>query len=61
MENYEGVSEDWTQSFNSDYLIDYIGTIQTDIVLWEANPGKPSVLSPEGQRATKFCLISGLR
>jgi DNA polymerase III subunit beta len=61
MENYEGVSEDWTQSFNSDYLIDYIGTVQTDIVLWEANPGKPSVLSPEGQRATKFCLISGLR
>jgi DNA polymerase III subunit beta len=61
MEKYEGVMEDWTQSFNSDYLIDYIGTIPTDTLLWEANPGKPSVLSPEGLRSETFCLISGLR
>ncbi len=61
MEQYEGVSEDWTQSFNADYLIDYISTVTTETILWEANPGKPSVLSPAGQREHKLCLISGLR
>jgi DNA polymerase III sliding clamp (beta) subunit (PCNA family) len=61
MENYEGVAEDWVQSFNADYLIDYISTVTTDKIYWEANPGKPSVLSPEGMREDKQCLISGLR
>jgi DNA polymerase III sliding clamp (beta) subunit (PCNA family) len=58
---YEGVSEEWSQSFNADYLIDYISAIKTETLLWEANPGKPSVLSPKDQKETQMCLISGLR
>ncbi len=61
LENYEGVEEDWDQSFNADYLIDYISTLKTERVLWEANPGKPSVLSPENMKEKQVCLISGLR
>ena len=61
LENYEGVQDAWDQSFNADYLLDYIGTIKTEKLLWEANPGKPSVLSPENQKETQMCLVSGLR
>lgn len=61
MENYEGVTDDWTQSFNADYLIDYISTVNTDTILWESNPGKPSVLSPAKERERQLCLVSGLR
>ncbi|NJS41054.1 hypothetical protein HC766_01530 [Candidatus Gracilibacteria bacterium] len=59
--NYEGVEEDWKQSFNADYLIDYVSTITTELVLWEANPGKPSVLSPNEAKEKQLCLVSGLR
>jgi DNA polymerase III sliding clamp (beta) subunit (PCNA family) len=61
MENYEGVTEEWNQSFNADYLMDYISSVSTDTIVWEANPGKPSVLSPEKQKDRTICLISGLR
>lgn len=61
LHNYEGVEEDWEQSFNADYLIDYISTLKTEQVLWEANPGKPSVLSPQGAKEKQMCLVSGLR
>ncbi len=61
IENYEGVATEWNQSFNADYLLDYLAMVQTDKILWEANPGKPSVLSPEGQKASKLYLVSGLK
>lgn len=61
IDNYEGIEEQWNQSFNADYLIDYIGVIDTDNFLWEANPGKPSVLSPEKEKSNKMCLISGIK
>ena len=61
MENYEGVTDDWVQSFNADYFIDYISTVNADTILWESNPGKPSVLSPAKERERQLCLVSGLR
>jgi DNA polymerase-3 subunit beta len=59
--DYQGVQEGWSQSFNADYLIDYISTLQTEKILWESNPGKPSLLSPEGERETQTYLVSGLK
>jgi DNA polymerase III sliding clamp (beta) subunit (PCNA family) len=59
--SYKGAEEEWTQSFNSDYLMDYISSVNTENTLWESNPGKPSVLSPEGQKTTQFYMVSGLR
>jgi DNA polymerase III subunit beta len=61
MSEYEGVSDEWSQSFNADYLRDYISVVSTDLLLWEANPGKPSVLSPKDQKENQMCLVSGLR
>ncbi len=61
IENYEGVQEEWTQAFNADYLIDYISTVNTAKILWEANPGKPSVLSPDSQKEKQLYLVSGLK
>jgi DNA polymerase III subunit beta len=58
---YEGALEDWNQSFNSEFLIDYVSTIQTENTLWESNPSKPSVISPENQKDKQLYLISGLR
>jgi DNA polymerase III sliding clamp (beta) subunit (PCNA family) len=59
--NYEGVNDDWVQSFNADYLLDYANTLNGEKVRWEANPGKPSVLSPYDSGGDQLCLISGLR
>jgi DNA polymerase III subunit beta len=61
IENYEGVQEEWTQSFNADYLIDYISITSEAKILWEANPGKPSVLSPENKKTDQLYLVSGLK
>lgn len=61
LEHYEGVSEAWSQGFNADYLLNYITAIKSERILWEANPGKPSVLSPENKKEAQMCLISGLR
>lgn len=59
--NYEGTMEDWSQSFNADFLLEYLSSVETENVLWESNPGKPAVLSPEGKKETEFYLVSGLR
>jgi DNA polymerase-3 subunit beta len=59
--NFEGVNDDWTQSFNADYILGYINNLKTEILLWESNPGKPSVLSPLGQRDREIYLVSGLK
>lgn len=59
--NYAGQDEEWKQSFNADYLLGYLGGLDTEQVLWESNPGKPSVLSPFGQKERQLYLISGLK
>lgn len=61
MENYEGVQDVWNQSFNADYLLDFINSLQSEKVLFEANPGKPLVMSPENQKTRQLCLVQGLR
>ncbi len=58
---FEGAQDDWTQSFNSEFLIDYVSTIQSENTFWESNPGKPSVISPEGEKSRQLYLLSGLR
>ena len=59
--SYEGDTTPWEQSFNVDYLVNHINTIEESHLLWEANPGKPSVLSPQNQKETQLYLVSGLR
>ena len=61
IEKYEGVPEAWEQSFNSGYIMDYLNNTDSDKILWEANPGKPSILSPENSKATELYLVSGLK
>jgi DNA polymerase III sliding clamp (beta) subunit (PCNA family) len=61
LSNYEGSSDSWEQAFNADYLIDYFNTIKTDNLLWESNPGKPSVISPEHEKEKQLYLVSGLK
>ena len=59
--NYEGVEDNWKQSFNIEYLLSYINTIPTETFLWESNPGKPSVLSPKDAKDSTLYLVSGLK
>jgi DNA polymerase-3 subunit beta len=59
--NYEGEMESWTQAFNADFLLDYVNLTKTENILWEANPGKPSVLSPEKEKSKQQYLVSGLK
>ncbi|MEI6728799.1 MAG: DNA polymerase III subunit beta [bacterium] len=61
LQNYEGPSENWSQSFNADYLLEYVSGVKTENILWESNPGKPSVLSPENERERQIYLVSGLK
>jgi len=58
---YEGITETWAQSFNAEYLLGYLNHLSAEAFLWEANPGKPSVLSPENQKNKEFYLVSGLK
>jgi DNA polymerase-3 subunit beta len=58
---YEGVQDEWTQSFNTDYLLDYINNVTTENTVFDANPGKPMVLSPEGHKDRQICMVQGLR
>jgi len=59
--NYQGTMENWKQSFNADYLIEYINTVENSTIFWEANPGKPSVLSPLNEKERQLYLVSGLK
>jgi DNA polymerase-3 subunit beta len=59
--SYEGIEDNWTQTFNSDYLSDYINYVTTDNLLLEVNPGKPMVMSPEKLKETQLCLVQSLR
>lgn len=59
--SYQGEGETWKQSFNADYLIEYISALSCDHFLWEANPGKPSILSPIDNKENQLYLVSGLK
>lgn len=59
--NYDGVQEEWEQPFNASYLTDYLNTITVEEILWESNPGKPSILSPKGEKTNQLYLVSGLK
>jgi DNA polymerase III subunit beta len=61
IQNYEGVQESWEQAFNASFLTDYLSVVDTDELFWESNPGKPSILSPKGQKDTQLYLVSGLK
>jgi DNA polymerase-3 subunit beta len=61
LQNYEGPAENWSQSFNADYLLEFVSSVKTENILWESNPGKPSVLSPENDRERQIYLVSGLK
>ena len=61
MNNYNGVEEIWEQSFNAGYLMDYLNATSHEEILWESNPGKPSILSPKDNKATELYLVSGLK
>lgn len=61
LNSYQGTQEDWNQNFNADYLIGYVSSLKIDDIMWEANPGKPSVLSPKGQKSEQLYLVSGLK
>jgi DNA polymerase III subunit beta len=61
IENYQGVSDDWEQSFNAGYLNDYLNSTEHGEIFWEANPGKPSILSPKESKEKELYLVSGLK
>jgi DNA polymerase III subunit beta len=58
---YEGPLDEWEQSFNIDYLTTFLSTVKETHLLWESNPGKPSVLSPQNQKEELLYLVSGLK
>jgi DNA polymerase III subunit beta len=59
--DYQGVQEPWEQAFNASFLTDYLTVVDTEELFWESNPGKPSILSPKGQKDTQLYLVSGLK
>jgi DNA polymerase III sliding clamp (beta) subunit (PCNA family) len=59
--DYEGSEDDWEQSFNIDYLYNYVNVVTESHILWESNPGKPSVLSPKNKKEESLYLVSGLK
>jgi DNA polymerase III sliding clamp (beta) subunit (PCNA family) len=59
--DYEGSDDDWEQSFNIDYLYNYVNVVTESHILWESNPGKPSVLSPKNKKEESLYLVSGLK
>jgi DNA polymerase III subunit beta len=65
IKEYEGESEIWEQSFNSQFLSEYLSICETESILWESNPTKPSVLSPfsvdKNLKDYQLYLVSGLK
>jgi DNA polymerase III subunit beta len=61
IEKYEGVNDSWEQAFNSGYISDYLNITDASKLLWESNPGKPSILSPENAKESELYLVSGLK
>jgi len=59
--NYQGTEEDWQQSFNANYLLDYVNNSNFEDLTWESNPGKPAVLSPKDKKDWQLYLVSGLK
>jgi DNA polymerase III sliding clamp (beta) subunit (PCNA family) len=61
LENYQGLSEEWSQGFNGEYLSEYINLIKTEKLLWEVNPSKPAIISPFQEKEKQFYLVTGLK
>lgn len=61
IQNYQGVLSPWKQSFNADYLLDYLNIVEAEEICWESNPQKPSVLSVKDQKEKQLYLVSGLK
>jgi DNA polymerase III sliding clamp (beta) subunit (PCNA family) len=61
LEEYEGDQENWSQSFNAEYLIDYMTILKNETFVWESNPGKPAIISPKDKKEKQFYLVSGLK
>jgi DNA polymerase III sliding clamp (beta) subunit (PCNA family) len=60
LNEYEGEMSDWSQSFNATYFLDYLTSSKDDILVWDANPGKPSVLSGKDKKSESLYLVCGL-
>jgi DNA polymerase III sliding clamp (beta) subunit (PCNA family) len=58
---YNGIMENWEQSFNAGYLLDYLTNSSEEEIMWESNPTKPSILSPKDNKAKELYLVSGLK
>lgn len=56
----EGDQSDWQQSFNATYFLDYLGQINHKVLIWDANPGKPSVLYGKDSKDKGLYLVCGL-
>lgn len=59
--NYEGQLDDWKQSFNSEYLLDYVNLLKSEFVVIEANPGKPIIISAKNNKDKQLYLLGGLK
>jgi DNA polymerase III sliding clamp (beta) subunit (PCNA family) len=59
--DYQGDITDWEQSFNIDYLTTFLAVTDASHIVWEANPGKPAVLSPQAGKDKDLYLVSGLK
>ncbi|GAB4146455.1 MAG: DNA polymerase III subunit beta [Patescibacteria group bacterium] len=57
---YEGDTTDWQQAFNATYFLDYLTLAEDEVLVWDANPGKPSVLSGKDNKAQGLYLVCGL-
>ncbi len=56
----DGNQDEWQQSFNANYFLDYLALIDDSVVTWDANPGKPSVLYGKDNKAKGLYLVCGL-
>jgi DNA polymerase-3 subunit beta len=61
IECYTGDTEDWEQSFNAEYIMSYLNSTSAEVIVWKANPGKPSVLANMDRENEEYYLISGLK
>jgi len=56
----EGDQSEWQQSFNATYFLDYLALTDNKVLIWDANPGKPSVLYGKDDKSKGLYLVCGL-
>ena len=59
--NYEGGTDEWSQNFNSNYLMDYVNICDAERIYWEVNPGAASLLSPKDKKDKQIYFTKGLK